>query len=95
MIYVPAAVIWEVVLLARGGRIHLTQPVPAFFADLFSNPSYQAHVLDAGQVFAAAQHTVFPDPFDGLICAAALDLSLPLITRDTVIVAAGVVKVIW
>ncbi len=95
LIYVPVAVIWEVALLARGGRIHLAQPVPAFFADLFSNPSYQAHALDAGQVFAAAQHTVFPDPFDGLICAAALDLSLPLITRDTAIAAAGAVKILW
>ena len=95
LIYVPAAVIWEVALLARGGRIHLTQPVPAFFTDLFSNPSYQVHALDTGQVFAAAQATVFPDPFDGLICAAALDLSLPLITRDTVIATAGVVKILW
>jgi len=30
-----------------------------------------------------------------LICAAAIDLELPLITRDADIRGAGVVKVIW
>ena len=41
IIYVPAAVVWEVALLARAVRINLHRPVRAFFADLFSNPAYQ------------------------------------------------------
>ena len=35
------------------------------------------------------------DPFDGLIVASALDLGLGLITRDSAIREAGVVKTIW
>jgi PIN domain nuclease of toxin-antitoxin system len=35
------------------------------------------------------------DPFDALICAAALDLELPLITRDADIKGSGAVRVIW
>ena len=95
LVYVPAAVIWEVSLLAHAVRINLHRPVRDFFADLFSNPAFQPHDLGAVQVFDADDLRFTRDPFDALICAAALDLGLPLITRDTVIRAAGVVKILW
>lgn len=95
IIYVPAAVIWEVSLLARVVRINLHRPVRAFFADLFSNPAYQPHPLDAMQAFDADELRFTRDPFDALICAAARDLALPLITRDDAIRDAGVVTVAW
>jgi PIN domain nuclease of toxin-antitoxin system len=95
IIYVPAAVIWEVSLLARVVRINLRRPVREFFGDLFSNPAYQPHALDAGQVFDADDLRFTRDPFDGLIVASALDLGLGLITRDSAIREAGVVKTIW
>jgi PIN domain nuclease of toxin-antitoxin system len=75
--------------------VDLRRPVRDFFDDLFSNPSYQPHALDTGQVLDATELTALRDPFDALICAAAIDLSLPLITRDTTIVGAGRVKTVW
>jgi len=95
IIYVPAAVIWEVGILARIVRINLHRPVRAFFEDLFSNPAFQPHPLDAGQVFDADELRFTRDPFDGLITAAARDLSLPLITRDAAIRESGAVKTAW
>lgn len=95
IIYVPAAVIWEVSLLARAVRINLRRPVRAFFADLFSNPAYHAHDLTAAQLFDADELRFTRDPFDALICAAARDLGLPLLTRDETIRASGAVKVLW
>lgn len=95
LIYVPAAVVWEVALLARGGRVHLHRPVREFFADLFSNPSFQPHALDLAQVLQADDLELFRDPFDALICAAALDLGLPLISRDVAIAESGRVKTLW
>ncbi len=95
IIYVPAAVMWEVSLLARGVRINLRRPGRQFFADLFSNPAYQPHPLDAGQVFDADELRFTRDPFDGLIVAAARDLGLPLVTRDTTIRDSGTVRAIW
>ena len=95
VVYIPVAVVWEVTVLARAGRVNLQRPVREFFGDLFSNPSYQAHALETSQVFDAAELTALRDPFDALICAAAIDLSLPLITRDTTIVGAGRVKTVW
>ncbi len=95
ILYVPAAVIWECSLLARAVRINLHRPVRAFFEDLFSNPAYQPLDLLAEQIFIADEIRINRDPFDGLICAAALALGLPLVTRDRDIQACGKVEVIW
>jgi PIN domain nuclease of toxin-antitoxin system len=95
IIYVPAAVIWEVSLLARAVRINLRRPVRTFFEDLFSNPAYQAHAINPDQVFDADELRFTRDPFDGLIVASARDLNLALITRDTAIRESGVVRTIW
>jgi PIN domain nuclease of toxin-antitoxin system len=95
IVYVPAAVIWEVSLLARAVRINLHRSVREFFADLFSNPAYQPHPVDAPQVFDADELRFTRDPFDALICAAARDLDLPLITCDSMIRESAVTKTIW
>jgi PIN domain nuclease of toxin-antitoxin system len=95
LIYVPAAVIWEVTLLAQAVRINLRRPVRTFFADLFSNPAYQPHALDAEPIFDADELRFTRDPFDALIVASARDLNLALITRDAMIRESGVVRTIW
>ena len=95
IVYVPAAVIWEVSLLARGGRFNLRRSPRAFFDDLFSSPAYQPYDLDAAQIFDADELRINRDPFDALICAAARQLDLPLMTRDTTIHASGSVRVLW
>ena len=95
IVYVPMAVIWEVSLLARAVRINLRRPVRTFFADLFSNPAYQPHSLEAGQAFDADDLRFTRDPFDALIVASARDLNLALITRDAAIRESGVVRTIW
>ena len=95
LVYVPAAVIWEVGLLARGGRFNLRRSVRQFFGDLFSNPAYHAYDLSPSQIFDADELGIHRDPFDALICAAARELGLPLMTRDTVIATSGTVGVLW
>jgi PIN domain nuclease of toxin-antitoxin system len=93
--YVPAAVIWEVAFLVRAGRGSLRRPAREFFADLFSNPSYQPYDITMEQAFIAADIGLGRDPFDALITAAAIDLGLPLMTRDEQIVASKRVKTLW
>lgn len=94
-IYVPAAVIWELTLLARAGRINLRRTAGAFFTDLFTNPAYQPYGLTPEQVFAADELRFNRDPFDALIVAAAQDIGLPLLTRDRDIVESHAVRTIW
>jgi PIN domain nuclease of toxin-antitoxin system len=93
--YVPAAVIWEVTLLARAGRFNLRRAPREFFGDLFSNPAYQPYDLTAAQILDADELRINRDPFDALICAAARALSLPLLTRDGDIEQSGAVRVLW
>jgi PIN domain nuclease of toxin-antitoxin system len=95
LLYVPAAVIWETALLARSGNVNLRRTVPAFFDDLFSNPAYQPYDLSASQIYDADGLRFNRDPFDALICAAARDLGLPLLTRDQEIATSGTVRTIW
>ena len=95
LLYVPAVVIWECALLARAGRVNLRRSVRSFFEDLFSNPAYLPYELTADQVLLGEETRINRDPFDVLICAAARDLELPLVTRDGDIRSSGVVRVIW
>ena len=94
-IYVPMAVIWEVTLLARAGKINLRRTTGAFFTDLFTNPAYQPYDLTAEQIFAADALRFNRDPLDALIVAAAQEIQLPLITRDAEIGAAGIIGTVW
>jgi PIN domain nuclease of toxin-antitoxin system len=93
--FVPAAVIWEVGLLVRGGRVDLGTSLRDFFGVLFSNPAYQPLDLTPEQTYLADEQRPNDDPFDALICAAARSLELPLISRDRNIQDWGMVKVVW
>lgn len=95
ILYVPVIAILECSLLARVARINLRRSVRMFFNDLFTNPAYQPLDVTPEQVYLADEMRFTRDPFDALICAAALTAGLPLITRDGDIRASGVVKVIW
>lgn len=95
VIYVPMAVLWEVTLLARAGKINLRRTPQAFFTDVFTNVAYQPYDLTAEQVFSADELRFNRDPFDALIVAAARALNLPLITRDVDIIESKAVAAIW
>lgn len=95
IIYIPAAVVWETCLLVRSNRIDLRRSAREFFVDLFSNPTFQPLELTNEQIYIADEIRPNDDPFDGLICAAALSLGLPLITRDGDIIDSELVEVIW
>ncbi|HUM01446.1 MAG TPA: type II toxin-antitoxin system VapC family toxin [Thermoanaerobaculia bacterium] len=95
ILYVPAAVLWETVLLVRTGRIDFGRPIRTFFEDLFSNPAYQPLDLTPEQIFLAAETFPAGDPFDALIAAAAISLQLPLLTRDARLQASEAVRTVW
>lgn len=94
-VYVPVAVLWELGLLAKRQRITLGRSLAEFAEDLFSNPSFQPLALTPGQVSLADEHRPNQDPFDALICAAALEIQLPLLTGDAEIEASGIVETVW
>ena len=93
--YVPTIVIWEISLLVRIRRIDVGGSLRAFFTTLFSNPAYQPLELSVEHVILADEVRPNDDPFDALICAAAMTLELPLVTRDADIKESGIVPTIW
>ena len=94
VLYVPAAVIWEVAVLARAGKIDLGRSPQRFFEDLFSNPAFQPMDLTPEQIYLAYDIRPNEDPFDALICAAARSVELPLLTNDSEIEDSGL-GVVW
>jgi predicted nucleic acid-binding protein len=95
IIYVPAIVIVEFEFVLRRRLARVSMPLRDFFEGLFANPAFQPLDLTPEQVYLASEARPNNDPFDGLICAAARRLDVPLITRDTAITAWGKVRVVW
>ncbi|MEI6669902.1 MAG: PIN domain-containing protein [Acidobacteriota bacterium] len=95
IIYVPAIVVVEFWFVFGARLSRSTTSLREFFDGLFANPAYQPFELTPEQVFRADEQRPNDDPFDRLICAAALRLELPLITRDTAICTWGGVRVVW
>jgi PIN domain nuclease of toxin-antitoxin system len=95
MLYVPAAVMWEIAMLARVGRVQLRRSVQDFFDDLFSNPAYQPLDTTPEHVYAADRLRFTRDPFDALIVGAAQVVGLALVTRDGPVRESGAVSIVW
>lgn len=93
--YIPMAVLWELSLLVRKGRLELDGPFSEFTDRLFHGSGFHPLALEVEQVVAAHRYRPNPDPFDALIVAAARSLRMPLVTRDREITASGLVETIW
>jgi PIN domain nuclease of toxin-antitoxin system len=85
---------WELAIKTNSGKLDAAKILEKF--DLFvSSGSYEllqasiSHVISAG--FLPPHHR---DPFDRLLAAQALDLKLPLVSRDSIFDSYGV-KRIW
>ncbi len=96
-LYVPAIVVSEMVMVIEKGRIPNTtmQDLLDEISLLELSPLHELLPLLHTTALASRTLTALPDIFDRLIVIEALRLGLPLITRDTVIRASGLVNVVW
>jgi PIN domain nuclease of toxin-antitoxin system len=96
VIYVPTICLVEMIYLQEKGRIS-ADLLARFTAGLHAGTSGLAIAeLTASVVNAVAKipRAIVPDMPDRIIAATALDLELPLITRDSAIIGAGL-SIIW
>jgi len=96
-IYIPAVVISEMIMVVERNRIPALTMAQCI-ADLEKlrlDPGYTLLSLEPERIIASHTLTAIPDIFDRLIVAEARHRNVPLITRDTLIVAAGVVETVW
>lgn len=95
LIYVPAVVFWEIALLSKLGRIILREPFSQWAALLLAKGGFEIIPLDPEAIACAVTLTFNDDPFDAVIVASAMTRDLPLITKDTAVVDANIVDILW
>ena len=88
---------WEIAMLARRGRLKLSMDVAPWIEHALARPKIELLSFSAAAaVRAAGLGGAFPeDPADRFIVATALELGVPLLTKDARISEWGQVQTIW
>ena len=95
-IIIPAVVIAESIMVIERRRVDGTVAELLQGLELLqATGSYQVVELMPNTVIASHALTAIPDIFDRLIVAEAQQRNMPLITRDTVMIASGSIATIW
>jgi len=96
-IFLPAVVVAEMIMVVQRQRlpgVALPQLLDQF-AIMRSSVNYVLLPLLPDTVIASHALDQIPDIFDRLVVAQALQMNLPLITRDATITGSGVLVVVW
>ena len=88
---------WEIAMLSNSGRLKLSMDVPQWVGHALERPKVELlPFTPAAAIRAAGLGGGFPgDPADRLIVGTALEMGLPLVTRDQRITDWGHVQTIW
>jgi len=95
VIYVPVVVLVEFLDLARAGQIRLRVSPTQWIENLLRLPGFAVRDLTPAVVLAGESLYAIPEQNDRMIAATAVELGLPLITRDAEIASVRRVKTIW
>lgn len=94
IILVPVMVLAEVLEGFAKERLHLDGSFAQWTARLRAHPGYEVADLTAEVILRSAELMSVPERTDRLIAATALELGVPLITRDPELRGVGV-EVVW
>lgn len=89
---------WEIVTLARRGRLRLDREIVTWVRQALAQPGTQALPLtpEIAVRAAALDQTLFPaDPADRIIYATATTHGVPLVTRDAAIAGFDAARTVW
>ncbi|HEY0687011.1 MAG TPA: type II toxin-antitoxin system VapC family toxin [Steroidobacter sp.] len=88
---------WEVAMLAQNGRLKLSIDITKWVGHALERPKIELlPFTPAAAIRAAGLGGAFPgDPADRFIVGAALEMKVPVITRDERITRWGHVETIW
>jgi PIN domain nuclease of toxin-antitoxin system len=95
LIYIPSIVLVECFLIIQGGRVTLRTNYDSWVSDLKKHGFFVIYPLDVEEVVQASKLVGLQDPYDRMIAAVALQLDMPLLTKDQKITESGLVDVIW
>ena len=95
LIYIPALVLVELLEQARAGLLRLSTSPTGWIDDLLGLPGFAPVDLTHAMVMAAESLYGIPERTDRLIAATALELGVPLITRDAEIGRVRGLETVW
>ena len=95
VIYVPALVMVELLEQSRAGRLRLNMPPADWIDSLLRLPGFAPADLTRATVMAAESLYAIPERGDRLIAATALELGIPLITKDSALSNIPGLETIW
>lgn len=82
LIWVPKAVVLELSLLIKTGRISFDVPLDVLVSKRFYAQTMEILEMELTDIYEAQKMTFSSDLFDTLIVAAARRIDLPLVTAD-------------
>ncbi len=95
-VFLPAVVVAEMIMVIERGRLPGTiYQLLTVFQGMQSGRNYVLFPLLPEVVLASHSLTAVPDIFDRLIVADVRRMKIPLISRDAIIIASGLVNVVW
>jgi PIN domain nuclease of toxin-antitoxin system len=86
---------WEIAMLARKGRITIGADPLTWILESIARTGVEPIPLSLEAAVRAVEFQQLRDPSDQQIVATALDLGVPLVTKDDRIRRANVVETIW
>ena len=97
IVLIPAICMWEVAMLDEKGKVEAMNGVREFFEIAFVPGRMELVPLTPAIAARSAElgPGVHGDPADRLIAATALELSLPLVTRDQRLTRVPGLQVVW
>jgi PIN domain nuclease of toxin-antitoxin system len=95
VIYVPSVVLLEAAILEKKNKIKLQNGFEKWAENLIRKNGFSLTDIDIAVISRSVGYNFNDDPFDRLIVATAVELDLPLITRDDSIVDSNLVEVHW
>ena len=95
LIKIPSAVLWEIAILYQKGRIRLNNTFERWAGKVSAIPGFDIVQLETTIISRSVGYDFYKDIFDKVIVATAVELDLPLITKDVAITESNLIEVYW
>jgi PIN domain nuclease of toxin-antitoxin system len=95
LIYIPAVVLWEIAILQHLGKIDLNEKFDHWANRLLKKQGFAIIPLEISLIKNAVGYNFNNDLFDKTIVASAVELDLPLMTKDHAIIDSNLVEIYW
>jgi PIN domain nuclease of toxin-antitoxin system len=95
VIYISAVTFWEIALLENLGKIKLKEKFEYWAKKLLAKNGFEIVPLEPSIISRSVGYNFNDDSFDKVIVASAVELEVPLITKDWAITESNLVEIYW